>query len=142
VLSSFAILAVTVIAWPISSIVRRRLGVKTGDSIELRRLRLITRAAAAFDVVYLAAWMMLLKPVLSVDLEVYSTALDPVVRLFQCAGLVAIAASAVGIWSVLRASQLRVSTLYRLWNGALAAAMLGVVWIGFLGNLIGFNLNY
>jgi len=141
-LSSFVILAVTVIAWPISLIVRRRLGVNPSDSIELRRLRFLTRAAATFDVVYLVAWMMLLKPVLSVDLEVYSTALDPVVRIFQCAGLAAIAAAAVGIWSVWRASHLQVSTLYRLWNGALTAAMLAVVWIGFLGNLIGFNLNY
>jgi hypothetical protein len=86
--------------------------------------------------------MMILKPVLSTDLQVYSTALDPVVRTLQCAGLAAIAAAGVGIWSVRRASQLPVSTLYRLWNGALAAAMLGIVWIGFMGNLIGFNLNY
>ena len=31
---------------------------------------------------------------------------------------------------------------YRLWNGALVAAMLGIVWIGFVGKLISFNLNY
>jgi CubicO group peptidase (beta-lactamase class C family) len=141
-LSSFAVLAVAVIAWPASWIVRRRLGVQAGDSAELRRLRFLTRTAATFDVIYLVAWMMLLRPVLSTDLQVYSTALDPVVRTLQCAGLAAIAAAAVGIWSVWRASQLPVSTLYRLWNGALAAAMLGVVWIGFMGNLIGFNLNY
>jgi CubicO group peptidase (beta-lactamase class C family) len=141
-LSSFAILAVTVIAWPTSWIVKRRLGVQASDSIELRRLRFLTRAAAAFDVVYLVAWMMLLKPVLTVDLQVYSTALDPVVRTLQCAGLAVIAAAAVGTWSVWRASCLKVSTLYRVWNAALAAAMLGVVWIGFMGNLISFNLNY
>ena len=86
--------------------------------------------------------MMLLKPVLSIDLQVYSTAFDPVVRTLQCAGLVVIAAAAVGIWSVWRASQLQASTLFRFWNGVLAAAMLGVVWIGFIGNLISFNLNY
>ena len=141
-LSSFAVLAVTVIAWPASWIVRRRLGVKADTSAELRRLRFLTRIAAAFDVIYLLAWMMLLRPVLSTDLQVYSTALDPVVRTLQFAGLAAIAASGVGIWSVWRASQLPLSRLYRLWNGALAAAMLGIVWIGFMGNLIGFNLNY
>jgi len=27
-------------------------------------------------------------------------------------------------------------------NAALAAALVGVVWIGFVGQLIGFNLNY
>jgi CubicO group peptidase (beta-lactamase class C family) len=141
-LSSLAILVATVIAWPASWFVRHRLGVQASNSIELRRLRFLMRAAATFDVVYLLAWMMLLKPVISADFRVYSTALDPVVRTLQCAGLAAIAAAAVGIWGVWRASQLQVSTLYRLWNGALAAAMLGVVWIGFMGNLISFNLNY
>ena len=52
-LSSFAILAVTVIAWPASWIVRRRLGVQASNSIELRRLRFLTRAAATFDLIYL-----------------------------------------------------------------------------------------
>jgi hypothetical protein len=38
--------------------------------------------------------------------------------------------------------KLDVSIRYRLWNGALAAAMLCIVWIGFVGKLISFNLNY
>jgi hypothetical protein len=141
-LGSLAILTVTVVAWPISWIVRRRLDVHASASMELRRLRFLTRAAATLDVLYLLAWIMLVKPGLSVDLQVYSTALDPVVRTLQFAGLAVIAAAAVGIWSVWRAWTLQASTLYRFWNAALAAAMLGVVWIGFMGKLISFNLNY
>jgi hypothetical protein len=86
--------------------------------------------------------MLLLKPVLSLDLQVYSAALDPVVRTLQWAGLAAIAAAAVGLWSTWRLFKLDGSIHYRLWNGALAAAMLGIVWIGFVGKLISFNLNY
>jgi CubicO group peptidase (beta-lactamase class C family) len=141
-LGSLAILIVTIVAWPIIWILRRRLEVHASDSMELRRLRFLTRAAATLDVLYLLAWIMLLKPGLSVDLQVYSTALDPVVRTLQFAGLAVIAAAAVGIWSVWRAWQLQGSTLYQFWNAALAAAMLGVVWIGFMGKLISFNLNY
>jgi hypothetical protein len=58
------------------------------------------------------------------------------------AGLAAIAAAAVGLWSTWRLLKLEVSIRYRLWNGALVAAMLGIVWIGFVGKLISFNLNY
>jgi hypothetical protein len=37
--------------------------------------------------------------------------------------------------------KLEVSIRYRLWNGALVASMLGIVWIGFVGKLISFK-NY
>jgi CubicO group peptidase (beta-lactamase class C family) len=137
-----AILALTVLFWPISWLVRRGYGVQSRQSVPLRRVRLYTRLAAAFDVLYLVGWMMLLKPVLSLDLQVYSAALDPVVRALQLAGLAAIAAAAVGLWSTWRLLKLEVSIRYRLWNGALVAAMLGIVWIGFVGKLISFNLNY
>jgi hypothetical protein len=139
---SFLVLVVNVIAWPVSWMVRRRLGVQARDSADLRRLRFITRVAATFDVLYLAAWMWMLKPVLSLDLQLYSTAFDPLVRTLQCAGLAAIAAAVVGIFSVRRASKLGASKLYRFWNAVSAAAMLGVVWFGIMGNLIGFDLNY
>lgn len=141
-LIAFAILALTVLAWPISWLVRRGYGVQSRESEPLRRVRLYTRLAASFDVLYLVGWMILLKPVLSLDLQVYSAALDPVVRTLQFAGLAVIAAAAVGLWSVWRLFQLEVSIRYRLWSGALAASMLGVAWIGFVGKLISFNLDY
>jgi hypothetical protein len=141
-LIAFAIVALTVIFWPISWLVRRGYGVQSSQSAPLRRVRLYTQLAAAFDVLYLIAWMMLLKPVLSLDLQVYSAALDPLVRALQLAGLATIAAAVVGLWSSWRLFRLKVSIRYRLWNGALVAAMLGIVWIGFVGKLIGFNLNY
>jgi len=110
--------------------------------VPLQRVRLCTRLAAAFDVLYLVGWMLLLKPVLSLDLQIYSAAFDPVVRTLQFAGLAAIAAAAVGLWSMWRLSKLEVSIRYQLWNGALVASMLGIVWIGFVGRLISFNVNY
>jgi CubicO group peptidase (beta-lactamase class C family) len=141
-LSALVILVITVVAWPTSWLVRRSLGKRSSDSTALRRLRVLTRAAAVVDLLYLAAWMMLLKPVLSLSLEVYSTALDPVVRMLQFCGLLAVAAAAVGIFSVWRLYSLPVSRLYKIWNGLLAAALLGVVWIGLMGSLLSFNLNY
>jgi CubicO group peptidase (beta-lactamase class C family) len=141
-LIAFAILALTVLFWPISWLARRGYGVQSRQSEPLQRVRLYTRLAAAFDVLYLVGWMLLLKPVLSLDLQIYSAAFDPVVRTLQFAGLAAIAAAAVGLWSMWRLFKLEVSIRYRLWNGALVASMLGIVWIGFVGKLISFNLNY
>jgi len=141
-LSALVILVVTVLAWPISWLVRRSRGKQSNDSTVVRRLRLLTRAAAVVDLLYLAAWMLLLQPVLSLSLEVYSTALDPLVRTLQFCGLLAIAAAAVGIFSVWRMYSLPVPRRYKIWNGLVAAAMLGVVWIGLMGSLLSFDLNY
>jgi CubicO group peptidase (beta-lactamase class C family) len=141
-LSALIILTVTVLAWPISWLVRRATGKQSSDSPALRRLRLLARVAAVIDLLYLAAWMLLLKPLLSLSIEIYSTALDPVVRTLQFCGLLAIAAAALGILSVWRTYPLPVSRRYKIWNGLLAAAMLGVIWIGFMGSLLSFNLNY
>ena len=141
-LGAFAILALTVIQWPISWLVRRGYGVASRQSPAVRRLRLYARLAAVFDVLYLLGWMILLKPVLSLDIQIYSAAFDPVVRTLQFAGLAVIAAAAIGLWSTWRLFKIEASMPCRLWNGALAAAMLGILWIGFVGKLISFNLNY
>jgi hypothetical protein len=73
---------------------------------------------------------------------VYSTRLDPVVRALQIVGLLVIAAVAVGVWSLWRISALQASRWVWIRNAALAAALLGIVWIGFAGKLFSFNLNY
>ena len=138
---SLVILALAALIWPISAIVRRRYG-RPPASSELRRLRVLVGAAVALEILYVIAWILLLAPVLKVELWVYSWKLDPVVRTLQLAGLLVIVAAAVGVWALWRISTLRSSRLGWIRNAALAAALIGVVWIGFVGQLIGFNLNY
>jgi CubicO group peptidase (beta-lactamase class C family) len=140
-LGSLAILVLAVAFWPISWLIRRRYGV-AADPAEVRQLRLWGRIAAAIALLYAIAWIALLMPVLKVQLWVYSSANDGLVRTLQLAGLLLIVAAAVGVWSLWR-----LSTLQRSWgswirNGAVAVALLGIVWIGFVGKLISFNLNY
>lgn len=138
---SLVILALTVLLWPISWLVKRRYP-HPADSTEVRRLRLLIRVATTFDVLYLVGWMVLLTPVLGVKLWVYSYSLDPLVRTLQLAGLGVIAGAVMGIWSLWRLSRLQTSRFSCIGNAALAVALLGIVWIGFAGQLISFNLNY
>jgi hypothetical protein len=140
-LASLAILALTVVLWPIAALLRRRYG-RPADSKELRRLRLWVGAVVVFVLLFVVAWIVLLMPVLSLKLWVYSTRLDPVVRALQIVGLLVIAAVAVGVWSLWRISALQASRWVWIRNAALAAALLGIVWIGFAGKLFSFNLNY
>ena len=140
-LASLAILAVTAILWPIAAFVRRRYG-RPSDSNQVRRLRRWVGTIVVFELLYVAAWIVLLTPVLSLELWVYSTRLDPVVRALQIVGLLAIAAAAVGVWSLWRLARLTPSRMVWVRNAALAGALLGIVWIGFAGKLFSFNLNY
>jgi CubicO group peptidase (beta-lactamase class C family) len=138
---SLLILALAAVLWPLSAILRRRYG-RPRASGELRRLQMLVGAAVSLEIVYVIAWILLLAPVLNVELWVYSWRFDPVVRTLQLAGLLVIVAAAVGVWALWRISRLRPSRLGWVRNAALAAALIGVVWIGFVGQLIGFNLNY
>jgi hypothetical protein len=140
-LGSLALLALTVVAWPISWLVKRRYP-QAAESGVVRRLRLLIRLAAVLEVLYVVAWMIVLTPVLSVKLWVYSYSLDPLVRTLQLAAPAVIAAAALGIACLWRLSRLRQSRLSWIGNTALAAALLGIVWIGFAGQLFSFDLNY
>jgi CubicO group peptidase (beta-lactamase class C family) len=139
--ASLAILVLTAVLWPVTAILRRRYG-RPAASVEVRRLRRWIGAVVILDLLYVSAWIMLLQPVLSTSLWVYSWRLDPVVRALQILGLLVIAASLVGLWALWRNSRLQSSRIVWVRNVALAAAMLGIVWIGVVGRLMSFNLNY
>jgi len=140
-IGSFVILVLTLILWPVRWLTRRQYRAPA-ESAEVRRLRRWVGIAVAIHALYLSVWMAVLKPVLNVELWVYSTGFDPVVRALQLAGLLVVAAAVVGVWCLWRLSRLQASVWAWLRNGVLAAALIGIVWIGFIGGLITFNLNY
>jgi CubicO group peptidase (beta-lactamase class C family) len=136
------ILIWTLLAWLLSPWLRPLKNIPDDLVAQVRRLRLSLRAAAAFDVVYLICWFMLLRPTLNLELDFYSSSLDPMVGTLEVAGLLAIAAAVLGIWSAWRLSRLNIPRRLPLWGYVTAAGLLGVVWIGFIGGLIRFSLNY
>jgi len=141
-LASVAVLFWSLVLWLVSPILRRGEPARSEATAVIRRSRLYMRCAALVDIVYLGAWTMLLLPVLSLQLEVYGSHLDPVVLMLECSGLIAIAAAGVGLWSTWRLFQEGAPLLSKIWGVATAAALLGVVWIGAMGGFIGINLNY
>lgn len=141
-LGSFAILFWTLLLWPLSPLLRRGEKAPSGLAPGLRRLRLFVRGAAAVDMAWLFGWFLLLQPILGERLEVYNAGLDPAVRTLQCVGLLVVAAAGVGVWAAWRTFRLGAPWLVRLWTVAVAAALVGLVWIGLMGQLMSFTLNY
>jgi len=139
---SCLVLAVTLLLWLLSPLLKPSRTISEEIVPLVRRLRLFLRAAAAFDLIYLVAWFMLLRPLLNTELDLYSSSLDPVVRALQLAGLLAIAAAALGVWSAWRLSRLSIPRTSRVWGCIVAVGLLGVVWIGIMGGLFRFSVNY
>ena len=136
------ILIWTLMAWLLSRWLKPPKNISEDLVAQVRRLRLLLRAAAAFDVVYLVCWFMILLPTLNLELDFYSSSLDPIVGTLEAAGLLAIAAAVLGIWSAWRLSRLNIPRKLPFWGFVTAAGLLGVVWIGTIGGLIRFSLNY
>jgi hypothetical protein len=90
----------------------------------------------------MTAWFIIIRPVLTVDLEFYSSRLDPVVRTLQVAGIFAFAAAGLGLWSAWRLAQLKVPCSLRIRGVVVATGLLGVVWIAVIGGQTRFSLNY
>ena len=139
---SFVMLTLAVILWPVLYLARRHYRSNPVQSAEARRPRTVLRVAAAFDILWLVGWTIVLLPVVSTQLDFYSSAHDSLIRTLQVAGLVVVAFAAAGIWSLWRVCALGATWPSRIVNGLIAAALLGLVWIGLVGGLIGFNLNY
>jgi CubicO group peptidase (beta-lactamase class C family) len=138
-LGSFIVLLVAVLLWPITYWVRRHYQRPLSGG---RGPRTVLRVAALFDLLWLGAWFMVVSPVLSIQLDFYSTALDPVIRTLQVVGVMVVALAAVGLWNLWRLWGSDASWTARIGNGLIAAGLVGLVWTGVIGGLISFNLNY
>jgi hypothetical protein len=141
-LGSLVVLVWTLVLWPLSALLRRGEQAASGLSAGVRRARLVGRLMALADVVYLVGWYLMVKPVLDLHLEVYSGKIDGLVATLELAGFLTIATAAVGGWVTWRMFRLQAPWLTRIWTVLLTAALAGVVWLAFIGNLIGLNLNY
>lgn len=138
---SFLVLAATVVLWPIVYLVRRHYALPALPA-GTWRMRTLLRGAAAFDLVWLLAWGAVLAPVLSVQLDFYSSAQDPLIRTLQIAGVMVVALALAGLWSFSRLLKAGASWPARIGYGLIAAALIGLVWTGYAGGLISFDLNY
>ena len=145
VLSTLVLLG-TLLVWPLGAALRSADRATSGAAPEQKRLRRIQRIAVAVAVavaaVYLFAWFLLIKPVLSTDVGVYSYAIDWLVGVLEVCGLLAIGAAAAGVWAAWRMFRVDSSGIARFWSVVVALALLGVVWLGVVGQLITWNLNY
>ena len=139
---SLAVLLLTVIVWPIGWWVRRRYGAVPVASGRAAAVRLLTRVAVVADLLYLFGWYRVLAPILDNRVDAYNGTLDGTIRALQVAALIPVAAAALGVWNAVLIFRRPFGWGVRARAVLVAVALVGFLWVAWLGRLIGWSLNY
>lgn len=140
--ASLAVLLLTVLAWPVSALVRRHYGVRyalSGADARAHRLARLTALAVLLSVGGALGFVVAMLG----NLEMTGSSSDiwiNLLRLFATVVLpVGAAISAWNAWHVLRG---RRRWLAKLWAVLLALSCLFLLWLGFANHLIGYGAYY
>ncbi|HET7924034.1 MAG TPA: serine hydrolase domain-containing protein [Rhodanobacteraceae bacterium] len=140
---SLAVLALTVVFWPITAIVRRKYRARLDLSPRELRVYRAGKIGALLMLLAFSAWAFSIVSMFS-DLNKTTEAFDPVLRFDQIFGFLAFVGGFVLIlWNL--------STVWRvgnrrwpakLWSIVLALSGAVVLWVAFAFHLIGWGVNY
>jgi hypothetical protein len=139
---AIAVVSLTLILWPVNALLRRYYQRPLERARSLWEGRSIPRLIAAVAIAYVAGWCMLLRPILSNDLSIYNTALDPTLRALQVLGVVLILAAGASIWSAIATVRRPERVLTKIGAVLLAVSMIDLVWVGVMCKLISFSISY
>ena len=140
--ASLLVVLLTVVAWPVSALVRRYYGVRYALSgIDARTHRLV-RIAALLSLLAVGGALGLVTAMLT-KLEMTSPSTDGLIIALRLFATVALPVSAlIAVWNAWQVLGSRRRLLAKLWALLLALACLFLLWIGFAHHLIGFGANY
>jgi len=139
---SLLVILTTLVLWPLGALLRRADRASSGASPELQRLRKVQRLSAGVGLAWMVAWIILIQPILNTDFGMYNASNDWLVGAVELSGILAVGAAAAGVWAAWRMLRSDASRLARVWGVLVALALLGFVWIGIVGQLLSWNLNY
>lgn len=139
---SLLALLLTVLAWPVSALVRRHYGVRYALTDGDARTHRVVRIAA---LLVLASVMSILWLVVSMmsDLNLMTPGMDGTVIALRVFALVMLPLGAlVGLWNAKNVLASRRSKWAKAWSLVLAVAFLSLLWIGLRSHLMGFTAFY
>lgn len=140
--ATLTILAITVVAWPISALIRRHY--RRPLVLQRRDLWLyrLVRIVALLDLIVLAAWLAFLLAAAS-DLALLADASDPFLRLLQLMGIAGLLGLVPMIWHLLRAWRIPGRGWWpRLSSSAIALACGATAWFTLGFHLLHVSLEY
>jgi CubicO group peptidase (beta-lactamase class C family) len=140
--ASLAVLLLTVLAWPVSALVRRYYGVRYALSGPDARAHRLVRIGALLSLLATSAALGLVVGMLS-KLEMTSPSTDGLIIAMRLFATIALPLGAgLALWNAWQVLRGRRKWLAKLWALLLALACLFLLWIGFAHHVIGFGANY
>jgi hypothetical protein len=136
-----AILALTVLAWPIAAWRRRKRGTPLALSPRELQIYRIARVVALIDIVFLIGWMGIVSAG-EADLAAYDGHLDVWFYVLHALGFIGAAGALVAIWNGWLAIAGKRGWKATTWSVGLAASCIAISWFGFAFNLIRLTLLY
>ena len=134
-LVSIGLLVVTVLAWPIVAIVRRRRGADPLPETERRAARL-SRWAALLGVLYICGWFL----ALAKD-AAGTVGSEPWIRLLQAVGLLCVIGAGMSVWNAWLTWRGSRGVLAKAWSLAPAFALVFIAWFSFAFHLISVRIT-
>src|SRR6266700_570763 len=136
IISSLAILLLTVLLWPIAALIRRHYGQSLTLTPRERRLRLLVRIVCLLDLTFFAAFAGFFAMAFK-DIGLLSPHYNPWLRLIQIVGWLGILGTLIVIYNAVRSWKQPERWLWtRLADILIALACVGVIWFVFTWNML------
>ena len=139
---SLAVLLLTLIAWPLAALARRRYGATFPLQGRARSAYRWVRIAAVGLLLLLAGWTWQIQR-MSTEVAALTSKSDPWLWLLQLLGLVVfLGAAGVAVWNARLARSGRRPWGSQLWSGLLVLATVTLLYIAVVFKLVAFDINY
>jgi hypothetical protein len=140
--ASLAVLLLTVLAWPVSALVRRYYRTPYALSGTDARAHRLVRLAALAVLLSVGGALGFVVAMLG-DLEMTGASSDTWINLLRLFATVVLpVGAAIALWNAWQALRSRRRLLAKLWAVLLALSCLFLLWIGFANHLIGYGAYY
>ncbi len=142
IIGALAVLALTMVLWPVAALIRRHYGHKLSLSPQARRLRIIVRLVCLLDLIFVIA-LATFFTMTEKDIGLLSPRFDPVLRIIQIVGWLGIVGTLAVLYSALRSwREPERWWLSKLADTVIAAAGVAFVWFVYVWNMLHWSLRY
>jgi CubicO group peptidase (beta-lactamase class C family) len=142
IIGALAVLALTLLLWPVAVLVRRHYGRKLELTPADRRWRLLVRMVCAVDLAFVLAFVSALSGGFD-DPAKLNRGLDSVLRIAQLVGWLGVAGTLLALYNLFRSWSDRNRWWWaKLYDSGIALACLGFSWFVLHWNMLHWSLNY
>lgn len=142
IIGSLVVIVLTLLLWPVAALLRRHYGKPLTLTPQQKRLRLLVRLVCAAFVLFFLGYVVFFAQALK-DIGMLSPKADPLLRVIQLFGWIAVLGTIVALYNALRSWQDPARWLWsRIGDTLIALSCVGAVCFVFTWHLLHWSLRY